>query len=94
MKEVDKIKEKIVPILKENKVTKAGVFGSFARGEQRKKSDVDILIEIDGGTDLLDLAHLKGLLERRLKRKVDLVEYSCIREELKSNILNDQIQIL
>lgn len=36
--EIDNIKDKILPILKEHKVTKAGIFGSFARGEQTKKA--------------------------------------------------------
>lgn len=93
-KEIDRIKERIVPILKEYKVTKAGLFGSYARGEQKKKSDVDILIEIGSWADLFDIIHLKGLLEKSLKRKVDLVEYACIRKELKKSILNDEIQIL
>ncbi|MDP1695719.1 MAG: nucleotidyltransferase family protein [archaeon] len=93
-KEIDKIKEKIVPILKENKVTKAGIFGSYARGEQKKRSDVDILIEIGNWADLIDLARLKIALEKSLKRKVDLVEYGGIRKELKESVLNDEIQIL
>ena len=45
IKEFESIKQKILPILKSYRVTKAGIFGSYARGEQNKKSDVDILIE-------------------------------------------------
>ncbi len=41
-KEIEKIKKKIVPILKKNKVVRAGIFGSYARGENKKNSDVDI----------------------------------------------------
>lgn len=92
--EIDKIKEKIVPILKEHKVTKAGIFGSYARGEQKKKSDVDILVEMPESWSLLEVAHLKGLLEKELKKKVDLVEYELIRRELKRYILNDEIPII
>ena len=87
--EIEKIKQKIVPLLKENKVTKAGIFGSYARGEQTKKSDVDILVEIDDDIGLLEFVHIK-----ELKKKVDLVEYNGIRKELKERILGDEIPII
>jgi len=92
--EVKNIKEKIAPILKKYKVTKAGIFGSFARGEQNKKSDVDVLVEMEVGLDLFDIANLKYLIEKKIKRKVDLVEYACIRKEIKEGVLNDEIPIL
>ncbi len=93
-KEIEAIMQKIVPILKANKVTKAGIFGSYARGEQKKKSDVDILVEIKDNRSLTEVIGLKLTLEKNLKRKVDLVEYCTIRKELKESILNDEIQII
>lgn len=93
--EIDTIRDKIVPILREHKVIKAGIFGSFARGEQKKKSDVDILVEInDNNMGLLEFIKLKNLIEKALKKKIDLVEYEGIRKELKENILNDEIPII
>ena len=47
--EIDEIKLKIRRILKKHKVAKAGIFGSYARGEAKKNSDIDILIEFNGG---------------------------------------------
>ena len=41
---VSELKKKITPILKSHDVKKAGFFGSFARGDYNKKSDIDILI--------------------------------------------------
>ena len=93
-KPIDEIKKKVLPILRKHKVTKAGIFGSYARGEEKKGNDIDILIEIDESVSLYGLIDLKILLEKRLKKKVDLVEYSLIRKELKSRILNDEIPIL
>ena|SRR3989344_4740137 len=93
--EVEKIKEKIIPILKSHKVTKAGIFGSYARGEQKKKSDVDILVEIDDDNmGLLEFIALKRLIESTIKKKIDLVEYSGIKKEIRQNILNDEIPII
>jgi predicted nucleotidyltransferase len=93
-KTIQEIKEKIIPILKEHKVARAGIFGSYARGEQKKKSDVDILVEINDNRSLLEIIGLKLVLEKCLKKKVDIVEYELIRKELKDSILNDEIKIL
>ena len=94
MNEIEQIKKKILPVLKKFNVTKAGIFGSYARGEQKKRSDVDILIEIDNSADLFDLIRLQANLEKEVKRKVDLVEYNLIRKEIRESILNDEVQIL
>lgn len=92
--EIDAIKSRIVPILREYNVTKAGIFGSYSRGENKKKSDVDILIKIDNKVSLLGVINLKILLEKTIKKKIDLVEYDLIREELKERILNEEIPII
>ena len=84
-----------MPILKEHKVIRAGIFGSFARGEQKEKSDVDILVEInDDNMSLLGFIRLKNLIEKALNKKIDLVEYSLIRKELRERILSDEIPIM
>ena len=93
-KEIEKIKKKIIPVLKEFKVTKAGIFWSYARGEQKKNSDLDILIKIHNDAGLLTLIGLKLELQKVIKRKVDLVEYETIRKEVRENMLNDEIKIL
>ena len=58
-KQIELIKKKIMPILKKNKVVRAGIFGSYARGEQKKNSDVDILVEIKKRISLFDFAGKK-----------------------------------
>jgi predicted nucleotidyltransferase len=93
-KAIEEIKQKVIPILKEYKISKAGIFGSYARGEQKTKSDVDILVETGQDMDLFEFVHLKLLLQKVMKKKVDLVEYELIRKELKEQILNDEIRIL
>jgi len=92
-KQIIEIQKKIAPILKEYNITKAGIFGSYARGDFKKKSDVDILIELDDKYDILELIGIKLKLEKILKKKVDLVEYATIRKELKKNILKEEVRI-
>ena len=94
MTKIDEIKKAILPLLIEYKVTRAGIFGSYARGEERNDSDVDILIEISLDFDLIDIARLKNLIEKKIKKKIDLVEYDCIRSEIKDNILREEIPII
>jgi predicted nucleotidyltransferase len=93
-KHIESIKQKILPIFKKYNVTKAGIFGSFARGNNKKKSDIDILAEIDKKYSLYDVIGMQLLLQKVLKKKVDLVEYELIRPEIKENILNDEIRII
>ncbi len=90
--EIKKIKPKIVKVLRKNNIEKAGVFGSYARGDQKKNSDIDILIEFNGS--LLDLVGLEMELKKALKRKVDLLTYKGIHPLLRKRILKEEVKIL
>jgi predicted nucleotidyltransferase len=91
----DKMKALVVSILKKNGVKKAALFGSFARGEATKKSDVDLLVEFKGKKkDLLDHITLIQELEEALHRKVDVLTYKYIHPALREQILSEQVRIL
>lgn len=87
---VAQVKKKAVPILRKSGVVRSAVFGSVARGEAKKTSDVDLLIEFGGRKTLFDLVGLKLALEDALKKKVDLVTYNSLHPLLKEYILKDQ----
>jgi uncharacterized protein len=87
------ISEVIVPLLKQHRVCKAGLFGSFASSQAGDDSDVDILVEVDKNTSLLDFIHIKLSLEDALGRPVDLVEYQSIKPKLRDNILSQEIRL-
>jgi len=91
---IEQIKSKVVPILKEAGATRSSVFGSVVRGEQTADSDIDILVELPRGKTLLDLVGLELDLEDALGREVDLVTYRSISPLLKDIILKEQVQIL
>jgi predicted nucleotidyltransferase len=84
------IKQIIIPILKSYGVPKASLFGSFTRGEQTDKSDVDILIMPPDQMGL-EFVELKLDLEDALQREVDLVSYRAIHPRLKDQILASQV---
>lgn len=91
---LDKIKTKVLPILKEAGVTRSALFGSFVRGEERNDSDLDMLVDFPKGKSLLDFVDLKLKLEDALQRKIDLVDYSVIKQRIRAQILSEQVPIL
>jgi len=93
--EIEKIKEKIIPVLNKHGIIHAGLFGSIVRGEITPDSDIDVLIEIPehSNISLFDLAGIEMELEEILKRKVDLLTYNSIHHLLKDKILQEEIKI-
>lgn len=87
---ITKKKRELNRIMKKYGVKKAEIFGSFARGEEKKTSDIDIIIEFNRGRSLLDMSGLKIELETLLNRNVDLVTYNSIDPLIKDSILADR----
>ncbi|OGJ62249.1 hypothetical protein A3C37_04195 [Candidatus Peribacteria bacterium RIFCSPHIGHO2_02_FULL_53_20] len=84
-----KIRPVVLRIAKKHGATNVRIFGSFARGEERKNSDIDLLIDPPAHMSLLDLSGLKIDLEDALKRKVDVVPERSIKPILRDSILAD-----
>ena len=91
---LSEIKKIIIRILKKYGVKKAGIFGSYVRSEQKKRSDIDILIQPPEGMSLFDFSGLKIELEEELDMKVDLVSYRAIHPLLKKQILYEEVKII
>jgi predicted nucleotidyltransferase len=68
MNNIQSIQNKIVPILKQANIKKATLFGSYARGDNTEKSDIDILIAFPENATLLDLVRLERHLEENLSK--------------------------
>jgi predicted nucleotidyltransferase len=86
--------EMLKSILKDRyQVKTIGFFGSYARGEQQKKSDVDILVEFSNpnNIDLFDFIELEEFLSKQLGIKVDLVTKSALKPLIKDQILKETI---
>ncbi len=74
------------------KVREMGIFGSYAKNEQKMGSDLDILVEFYEPVGL-GYFELKDFLEDVLKIKVDLVTKMGIKPQLKDKILKDVIYL-
>jgi predicted nucleotidyltransferase len=88
-KDREKILRRNKAILKKYKVNKVGIFGSFATGKTKKKSDVDLLVEFEDVIDLFDFVHLTDEIQKVLKVKVDLSTPDAIKPYIKPMILRE-----
>jgi uncharacterized protein len=89
------VKNIILSRLKKFDPQKVGIFGSFARGDNKKGSDIDILVEFKKIPSLLALIKLENDLSEILGIKVDLVTTGALKNKrIKKSIKKDLINIL
>ena len=87
------IYEALKPYIEEYGIRKIAVFGSYARGENRDGSDIDILVDMTKQFGIYKFIGLKQLLEERLGKRIDLVETQCLEPLIKDDILADAVTI-
>ena len=75
------------------KVKTIGVFGSYVRGEQKEKSDVDVLVEFEEPVGLFEFMDLEEYLTGLLGVKVDLVSKKALKPHIGKHILEEVISI-
>lgn len=82
-------------ILEKYHVKSIGIFGSFARGEQKSRSDIDILVDFynDDNMDLFTFIELKNYLSDRLGRKVDLVMRDSLKPYIAKHVLEEVVYL-
>jgi predicted nucleotidyltransferase len=86
--------EKLKPLLGERfKVQTIGFFGSYVRGEQKKNSDLDILVEFSEPIGLFKFVELEDFLSQELAVKVDLVMKDALKPRIKDSILKEAIYV-
>jgi hypothetical protein len=75
-------------------VIEIAIFGSYARGEQREDSDVDLIVDFKEGYKTFDnYMNLKFYLEELFGKKVDLVIKSAINPRIKPFIMEEAIYV-
>ncbi len=88
--EAEEIRERVIPVLLKYNVKKAAIFGSAARGEMQRGSDVDMIIDAGQLSSGLIFIEIKRRLEHKLNRKVDLISYKSLdHSDLKDTILSE-----
>jgi hypothetical protein len=97
MKKLSEIKDIIKQHRKELeerfRVKEIGVFGSYVRGEEKKRSDIDILVEFKEPIGLFEFMDLEEYLEKLFGTKVDLVSKKALKPRIGEYILKEVVYI-
>jgi len=94
MKISSNMREKIVEIAKNHGVKKAYIFGSFAREEGQKDSDLDVIVEFEPERSLLELVELERELKENLGLEVNVVTEKGLHPMVKDRILAERRPVL
>ncbi|MEK7400068.1 MAG: nucleotidyltransferase family protein [Candidatus Poribacteria bacterium] len=82
-----KIKDNMPYFVDKYKVKSLGIFGSYVRGEQKKRSDLDVLVEFAEPIGLFEYIALERELGERTGKKVDLVMKTALKPRIGKHIL-------
>lgn len=88
-----KIKDQFPFLRQKYNVEKLGIFGSVVRDEQKKESDVDMLVEFSSPIGLFDFIGLENFLTKTLDQKVDLVSKKALKPAIKDSILKEALYV-
>lgn len=80
-------------LIDQYKVETIGFFGSYVRGEQKKTSDLDILVSFTEAPSLFRFIELEYFLSQQLGVKVDLVMKDSLKPRIKSSILQEAVYV-
>ena len=95
--EIDKTlrekRDQILAIARQHGARNVRVFGSLARGEGKRGSDLDVLVELESGRSLLDIIAIKQDLEDLLTTKVDIVTEAAVSPYMRDQVLRQAISL-
>ena len=80
---------RLIDVCRKNDVSMIGVFGSMARGEAKKKSDIDLIVRFSKRKSLLAMVRLERELTEALGRKVDLLTEAAISPYIRERVLKE-----
>lgn len=83
----------LADFFKDQPVRRAYMFGSFARGENKPGSDLDVLVELEPGTGLFKFISIQNQLSIVLKMKIDLVSANGLSPKIKPYIDSEKILV-
>lgn len=75
------------------KIKEIGIFGSYVRGQQSKRSDIDILVEFKEAVGLFEFMDLEECLHNLLRINVDLVSKKALKPKIGEYILKEVVYI-
>jgi len=85
---------RIVDYLRGYNPESIGVFGSYARGEEKESSDIDILVSFKDSYGLLQLVRMERELSALLGKKVDLLTKKALKNEKMKKYIQRDLKII
>lgn len=87
------LKRKKPDIAKKYPIKTLGLFGSYVRGQQKKNSDLDVLVEFSRPIGLIKFLSLENYLSQLVGVKVDLVAKNALKPRIGKHILQETIYL-
>lgn len=86
-------RDQILEFAKKRGAQNVRVFGSFARGEEKKESDLDLLVCMQDGRDLLDMIAFIEDIKNTIGRDVDVIDERGLRPYVKDKVLSEAVAL-
>ncbi len=94
LEEIRQVLRQSMPEIKDRyKVKSLGIFGSYVRGEAKKSSDLDILVEFNQAPSLLEFIRMEDDLSDKLGIKVDLVMKKALKSHIGQRVLEEVVPV-
>lgn len=91
--DLNTISEDIKPILMQYDVKFAGIFGSYARGDEKVSSDVDILVDFNKPISFVNFFNMKESVSKKLEKEVDIVSAKSVLPYFE-NYINKDLKVI
>jgi predicted nucleotidyltransferase len=88
-----KVRESIIAVLSRYGAERIAIFGSYARGEAKNKSDVDILVRFARPKSLIQIVQIEDEIKKSIHMNVDLVTEKAVSPYLANTIHRDEVVI-
>jgi uncharacterized protein len=84
-------REEIMGIASKYGIHTIRVFGSIARGDDKKESDIDLLVDVEDGMDLFDLGAFSVDVEALLHKSIDVVTENALHRKIRKTVLEEAV---
>lgn len=88
---IDEIKNIAVPVAQQYGVERVALFGSYAKGEQKETSDIDLIIKKGNIKGYFAFCGFVNALEERFGKHVDVITYNALEKSMIKDIVNDEV---
>ncbi|NTU52461.1 MAG: nucleotidyltransferase family protein [Chlorobiaceae bacterium] len=86
-------REEIIGIASKYGIHNIQVFGLTARGENKKESDIDLLVDLEEGRDLFDFGAFSVDGEALLQKSIDVATENALHQKIRNTVLKEAVPL-